>query len=587
MKIIRLILLLLIINVFLGACGEEPATFTPVVQTTAPLTQQANGTAAPITAASTSTNFRPDKEFIFGLSQEPVAFGRTDPFDPASGPGLDPANLDDQPSLLVTRQIFDTIFEFKPGSMQYQYAPWVKANGVSLSGDGLTYTIKIGGGLLFSDGSPLDAEAIRWNFIRWSNPNSIYHKGEFSAYRRYFVELQGYSGYPGIIDLDGLKVEDRTLKVKLKAPMPSFFQVLSMPQFAIVSPASFDKNGNFIKPVGSGPYLVERYYDKRQRTEQRFMVLKKNPNYLVEKDPAKLPQRSIDTLVLKVLPGNQDGLRALKSGEISATDKIKPEDVPNNLNDPSFQLLRRSALNLSFLGINQTRPPFDREEVRQAFSYAINTTALAQNYYYGLGTPATGFLPPSTLGYVADTATPRYDPQKARELLVKAGYLNGIPETLELWVMPVPRLYYPDPSKISQAIIDDLAKINVKVVRRDESSWVNFNSQRDDGRYSLFMGGWQGENGDPEEFLVKFFADERKDFGYNNPLVRTLLKDIRGFQELSDRRPYYRSLLEQIQADTPVIPLVYMDWPVAVRRDVLGYEPGPNGIESWANLSFR
>lgn len=593
-KIAYLALLLLLVNLVVAACADDTATpsvSTPVKSVTStPGKNVAAATPAVTQEPTNLSTFRADKDFIFGLAQEPVAFGRTNPTEltptlPSSGVGLDPANLTDQPSLLITRQIYDTLFEYKPGTMQYQYAPFIKTDGISVSVDGLIYTIKIGCCLKFSDGTPMDAEAMRWNFIRWANTASIYHKGDFNAFRTYFVDLPGFPGYPGILDVDKLEVpESRILIVRLKAPMPSFFQVLAMPQFAIVAPSSFDKAGNFVKPIGSGPYMVDKPYDKSARPEQRFMTLKKNPYYTDEKDPNRLPPRNIETIVLKVLPGNQDGLRALRDKQISATDKIKLEDVPENLNDKEFEILNRPALNISFLGMNQAIAPFDREEVRKAFAYGINTRALVEKYYSGLGKPAVGFLPPASRFARADLKPTAYDPQKAKELLLQAGYSNGINNPIELWMLPVPRSYYPDPGKIADAIIADLSKIGVQVIRKEESSWVPFNANRNSGRYSLYMGGWIGENGDPEEFITRFFGEERKDLGYNNPFLRDLLKDSRKTEQ---RVAFFSQAQDLIINDMPIIPLAYVSLPIAVRRDVIGYVPSPSEIESWASLSFK
>jgi peptide/nickel transport system substrate-binding protein len=177
-----------------------------------------------------------------------------------------------------------------------------------------------------------------------------------------------------------------------------------------------------------------------------------------------------------------------------------------------------------------------------------------------------------------------YDPQKAKDLLAQAGYSNGINNPIELWMLPVLRSYYPDAGKIADAIIADLSKIGVQVVRKEESSWVPFNTNRDSGRYSLYMGGWFGENGDPEEFVTRFFGEERKDFSYNSPFLRDLLKNSRATVQ---RAPFYSQAQDVIINDMPIIPLAYVDLPVAVRRDVVGYQPSPNGIESWATLSFK
>jgi ABC-type transport system substrate-binding protein len=98
------------------------------------------------------------------------------------------------------------------------------------------------------------------------------------------------------------------------------------------------------------------------------------------------------------------------------------------------------------------------------------------------------------------------------------------------------------------------------------------------------MGGWFGENGDPEEFVTRFFGEERKDFSYNSPFLRDLLKNSRATVQ---RAPFYSQAQDVIINDMPIIPLAYVDLPVAVRRDVVGYQPSPNGIESWATLSFK
>ena len=574
----QIILVLLTLNLLLAACGGEEPRPTTTPNSPPPQTQTANSLPAAEETTAAPYNYSPDKTFIFGLSQEPVAFG---------GIGLDPANLTDYPSLRITRQIYDTLFEYKSTSMQTQPANFIKPNGVQVSDDGLTYTIHIGGGLKFSDGSDFDAEAIRFNFLRWAGPNSIYHRGDFSAYRYYFVDQQGVSGYPGNLDLVRLQTPDeRTIVIGLKKPMPMLPQILAMPQFGLLSRTSFDDKGNFVKPVGSGPYVVDKAYDKTVRSEQRYMTLKKNPNYEIEKDPKKLPKRSLETLVLRVLPGNLDGLKELRDNHITATDKIRPEEVPANSNDDKFEIKRRPALNLAYLGMNQARPPFDNEEVRQAFAYAINLKALVANNYHNLGTAAAGFLPPASLNNTLDLKAYPYDPQKAKDLLAQAGYPDGISTPLELWVLPVPRLYYPDASKVAQAIIDDLAKINVKVVARDES-WVSFNANRDDGRYSLFLGGWQGENGDPDEFFYRFFGEDHKDTGYGSPELQGYIRDARQSLDATLRQSLYQKANQTIIRDVPVLPLAYTDWPVAVRRDIVGYDPHPSGIESWANLSFR
>lgn len=563
-----LIILLLLATLLAGCFGEETPTAapTPVISGTPQPGQAAITTAAPNPAVSPGAfPFRADKTFIFGLAQEPVAFN--------DQVGLDPANLTDHSSLLIVRQIYETLFQYKPGLMGTQQASFVRS--VSLSDDELSYNIKLLRGIRFSDGTALDAKAVKFNFDRWAYAG-VYHKGDFQTWSTYF------GGFPGdVIESVVANPDGITLVIKLKRKLASLPQILAMPQFGLVSPTAFDQNGYFARAVGSGPYMAE----KPVRGEVHYVVLKPNPNYNVERpDTVKPPV--IQSVVAMVLRPGQDGLTEIKRGTISATDKIRPEDVPEARRDPALNLVYRDPLNIAFLSLNQSRPPFNQREVRQAFAYAINVRSLNQKFYNGLGQPAAFFLPPAA--YASASADPYpYDQDRAKQLLASAGYPGGFGfPTLDLWVMPVPRSYYPDPSKIAQAIRSDLAAIGVSVNIRTDKEWPGYREDRDQGKLTFFLNGWQGSNGDPDEFLGYFFGQTRAEDGYENLALQDLVKQGRETSDLANRRLLYRQAQEIIYNDFAVIPLAYVQSPVALRPDIIKYAPHPSGLESWAEVSF-
>jgi peptide/nickel transport system substrate-binding protein len=582
----KFIILLLMIWLGLLLAGCSDSTVTPPLTPTR--TAVISGTVWSVTntvvpvpdQTEVPFNYKADKTFIFGVTQEPIGLNWLG--NPTkTGVGFDPANLDDYASLLITRQVYETLFEFKPKSTGYQYTPFVVKN-VQESPDGLSYTIRMGKGLVFSDGSPLDAEVVKFNFLRWSNPNSVFHKGEFSAYRRYF------GGFPGNLDIDNLQVlASNEIKIVLKRPMANFYQVLAMPQFGLVSPKSFDANNNFIpsKPIGSGPYKIET----QERGENKFVVLKSNyPNYSYQRAPENILPVNLDTIVVKVLKDKAEPLKEIREGRISAANIVKLEEVAleTNKNDPNFEIKLRSPLNLAFLSFNMSRPPFNLPEVRQAFAYAINTREIIKNHYHGLGVPASSFLPPNLFSARNDLTPYPYDPDKAKQLLAQVNYtaLQTIP--LELWVQPGPRLYYPDPNKIADAIIADLAKVGAPVVKKASDTWINFLQNKAEGRYNFYMNGWQGESGDPDEFMSRFWRDLTKETGYDNAVLRDAVQI--GGQEIDPvkRRPFYTDAQGIIYNDFLVIPVAYVQSPVAVRRDVTGFDTHPTGIEVFGSLNF-
>ncbi len=578
-KLNLLVVLLLGLGLWLTGCSDGPTT--PVVGSPgeqSPSAGQANSSTPsapnpnqPVAAGPNNLPYDCSKVFCFGLAQEPVGLlqGR---------PVFDPANLVDRPSLQITRQIYETLFEFKPDSMQYIFSTLIKYEP-KVSEDGLTYTIRLGRGLRFSDNSSLDATAIKFNFERWSDPGNLYHKGDFQTWRDYF------GGFPG--NLESVKSdENNNLTLKLRQPMNNLFQVLSMPQFGIIAPSAFNpQSGEIERTTGSGWYLL----DRAVRGESKYVVLKENKAFPIERFDVNSPNAPVvksPVVVALVLKQTQDGLEELRKGTIAATDKIRPEQSEQAAKDSALTLLERKPLNIAFLGMNVTRTPFDNFGVRQAFAAAIDVRTLVKENYYGLGTPASVLLPPAALGYIATHEPYTYDPERARRLLDNAGYNLANPLRLNLWVLPVPRPYYPDPKKIAIAIAADLQKVGVIVTVKDSYAWPEFHKNRLTGGLDFYMFGWQGENGDPDEFLSQFYSKQRGEGGYENSTLTTLIKKALTEADPYDRRNLYKDAQDLIYDQTPIIPLAYTKGLVAVRAGVNGYVANPSGIESWATVEL-
>ena len=131
--------------------------------------------------------------------------------------------------------------------------------------------------------------------------------------------------------------------------------------------------------------------------------------------------------------------------EIDLADGINPSDGATVEGDSNLQLFERPSMNVGYLGLTTTRPPFDNVKVRQAMNYAIDKQSIIDAFFEGRAEIAKNPMPPSISGYNDDIPGYEYNPEKAKELLAEAGFADGF--EMELWAMPVPRPYMPDGSK--------------------------------------------------------------------------------------------------------------------------------------------
>jgi len=185
-----------------------------------------------------------------------------------------------------------------------------------------------------------------------------------------------------------------------------------------------------------------------------------------------------------------------------------------------------------------------------------------------------------------------YDTATAKKLLADAGFPNGISEVtfdgkkvpLEFWYMPVSRPYYPSPKDIATAIAADWAKAGINVSLQTVD-WATYLSKRVNGQMPLYMLGWTGDNGDPDNFVCYFFCMDAKD----TPIAREgfvadkevsdLLKKAAVTIKQADRAPMYQQAEQLISDKMLRIFIANNQPPLAFTANVDGYIPNPTGTE--------
>jgi peptide/nickel transport system substrate-binding protein len=264
--------------------------------------------------------------------------------------------------------------------------------------DGRTYVFHLHKGITFHDGTPADAEAIKWNIEYILDPTN-------SADTRVF--------YRSIAAVEVL--DDTTLQIRLQAPSADFLMVLGgyYTGFLVASPTAVQRWGKDYKfhPVGAGPFTFVAWTPGQQ------VILEKNATYF----KPGLPY--LDRIVLKTMKDATTRLGAVRSGELAFATWVPLEMVRVMQGVPGVQVVTGPMYNVWDLRMNVARPPFDDLRVRQAVAgYGLDRYEILKLGFLGYGQPGVSMLTPGMEGYQSLLERYPYDPQKAKALLQEAGY---------------------------------------------------------------------------------------------------------------------------------------------------------------------
>ncbi|HQF70858.1 MAG TPA: ABC transporter substrate-binding protein, partial [Promineifilum sp.] len=273
-------------------------------------------------------------------------------------------------------------------------------------------------------------------------------------------EAEGYTGlFKEIAAIDPL-----TVQFSMCAPDPAFPSKAAFSAFGIQPSEYLESTGGtgelLEKPIGTGPYMVDQW----NRGEE--LTFTKNPNYWG--DPA-----FADTLVFRWQTESAARLLELQSGTVDGIDNPAPDDFETIAADSNLQLLQRPALNVFYVGMNNTYAPFDDVRVRQAIAMGIDRQRIVDNFYPAGSEVATHFTPCAIPNGCAGDEWYEFDPEAARALLAEAGFENGFDTTITY--RDVVRGYLPDPNIVAQDIQAQLLEnlnINAEIVVMESGAFL-------------------------------------------------------------------------------------------------------------------
>jgi peptide/nickel transport system substrate-binding protein len=474
---------------------------------------------------------------------------------------LDPAQATDGMSLNLTQEMMKGLVEFKLGT--FDVVPSI-AQSWKMSADGLRWTFELKKGLKFSDGTPIDAAAVKFNFDRWRLTKNLYHQNYPYGY---YADMFG--GFPGLIAAVDTP-NAQTVVFTLSRPLGPFLRDLAMPSFAIASPTAVRKNlagfGN--QPVGYGPYMLKEW------VKDDHITLIANPTWQGVK-PAYA------TVIVRDIPDQATSVLEMQRGGIDFLTDPRPDDAAQLAKQSGVTVYDQPSNNNSYLALNVQKTPFGNLQVRQAIAYAIDVRAIVKAFYAAGAVVATNWTPPGMLGEDTSLQPYPYDPAKAKQLLAQAGLSNGF--STDLYYPTTPRPYMPEPERIAEAIQADLQKVGIKVTLEPFEFGVFLEKVRN-GEHQMCLIGWSGDNGDPDNFFYPLL-DKDSALAKPNGQNYSFWEDeafhrliVKGQTTLDDagRTVVYHQANDMVHDQVPALPIVHTTVPVIVKSSIAGFVPSPD-----------
>ena len=304
------------------------------------------------------------------------------------------------------------------------------ANSWDINEDATEYTFHLRDDAVFHDGTPVNAQAVKFTIERILDPEN---------------NAQSALSLLGPFE-EAVVVDDHTVTIRFSSPYAPFMNSVSSPLLGITSPTAVAEHGEeygISIVVGSGAYMVESY------VPESSVVLVKNPNWTwgPESVFGTSGPANFDQINYTIVRDPTTRLAALESGQVDFIDDVPTADVPRLEEDERLTILPIEQPGHGWsLMFNAERYPSNQLAVRQAMAYALNKQAVVDIVFNGIGTAACSPLTKVMFAYIdVQCADYPYDPDRARAILDEAGWVDtdgdgirdkdGEPLWLEHWTL--------------------------------------------------------------------------------------------------------------------------------------------------------
>lgn len=468
---------------------------------------------------------------------------------------------------MVPLNIFDRLVEVEVQEDNSTRIVPSLAEDWDISVDGRVYTFHLREGVKFHNGEIFNAEDVEYSLNRILTAKQAVN-GDFVAYIDGADELM--SGAKS--SLRGVKIiDDFTVEITLKQAYAGFLACLSSSPVCILDKTTTEEAGDDfgIVPevtVGTGPYIFKEW------KVNDSITLVRNDEYWKGKADAL-------GALIKIVPDTETQNMMYRNGDIDILDLDYMADYIDTYKaEFSDKLVSVPRVGITYFTFNFNNEALSDVNVRKAVSMAIDRQAIIDSLWSGVAKLENGIYPKGLIAYNPDIEAIEYNPQKAKELLDKAGYAQGF--DLEISADSSASDTVNSCLEIIAAQLQEIG-INAQIKNYDQATWL---ATRKDGSLGSFMATWTADYNDPDNFIYTFYGNKNntklRSINYNNEEVMQRVEAARNIADTDERINEYRELEKQIvSVDHAWLPMFAREHYFALSDKVESFVP------NWAGIS--
>ncbi len=461
---------------------------------------------------------------------------------------LDPHATNDQPSARVAAQIYNQLLTI---DADMNVIPDLAVSWESV--DANTTVFKLRQGVKFHNGEELKASDVKFTLDRMIDSPTVAH----------------IAGTIKTVDV----IDDYTIKITTHQPFGPLLYHLTHTASSILSEKAVTEAGDNYgqQPVGTGPY---KFADWAAGDSISLTV---NGEYFdgVQEIP--------NVTFRNIIEGTNRTI-ALETGEVDVAYDIEPIDKDTVRNHENLQLLEGESLSINYFGFNTRKKPFGDVRVRQAIGYAVNSQDIIDAVVMGSGIPTNSSISTRVFGHSPEAYKYSQDYEKARQLMVEAGYADGFKTTI--WTNDNPVRV-----QIAQVLQAQLRKINIDMAI-EVVEWGAFLDGISRGEHDTYLFGWVTVTGDADYGLYPLYHSSahggagNRSF-YTDTKMDQMLDAARESVNVEERKALYSDIQIQLQKELPHYPIYVGIQNVGLKKDVKGFQLSPAGHHKLKGVDFE
>jgi peptide/nickel transport system substrate-binding protein len=478
---------------------------------------------------------------------------------------LDPAHAYDFHTWEIFQNIYNGLLSYTPGKTDLVPA---LAESYTANAAGDEFTFKLRQGVKFTDGTPFNAQAVRFSIDR----------------------VMSLGGDPSWLVTDFVEsvqvIDDYTVKFNLTGPIAYFPALAASPPYFPVNPNVYPADKIIRDPselkggalVGLGPYKVISF----KRDEE--VILQANPDYYGIK-------ANIDKIVIRYFADATTMRLAFEKGELDLVYKtLNPSDIKDLAENPDYTTYKMSGPYIRYICFETSEHVFADKRVRQAVSALLNRPEIAQKVFLGQVEPLYSMIPMGMIYHTDDFKTILGDGNvdKATALLAEAGYTAENPLDTELWYTPA---HYGDTEvDMAEVIKSQLEKCPAVKITVKSAEWATYKDNWRNKQMPFWLLGWYPDYIDPDNYTAAFGGTAGSigmGINFSSPYWDELFTKEQTNADTNVRENVFKELQKLWTEECPTAPIFQGNLYVFTKKNVSNVKIGPPLIFNYNILEMQ